>query len=137
MRRGHCALGALAALDRHVDLRSLLRLAPAPGRHWFALRAATAIGLPLVVLMAAGHGTAGFLASLGAFAVIYGAGTDVRHRARVIAGVGAGLCASVTLGVLSAGHAWWSLGVMVLVAMVAAWATYALGLARRAPSSSC
>lgn len=123
MNHGH---RFLAALDRHVDLRSLLRPAPALGRHWFALRAATAIGLPLVVSMATGHGTTGFLASLGAFAVIYGADAAVRHRAKVIAGVGAGLCVGVILGVLTAGHGWLSLGAMVAVATVAAWTTYAL-----------
>lgn len=113
-------------LDRHVDLRSLLRLNPGPSRLGVATRAAISIGLPIVVLMAAGQGTTGFLTSLGAFAAIYGAGAAVRHRVRVIAAVGAGLCVGVVLGVLTAGLPWLSLMAMVAVTAVAGWATYAL-----------
>lgn len=116
----------LRHLDRHVDLRSLLRLNPGPARRWFATRAALAIGLPIVVVMAAGGGTAGFLTSLGAFSAIYGAGAAVRHRARVIALVGAGLCLAVLLGVLTAGYQWLSMLVMVAITAVVGGILYAL-----------
>jgi uncharacterized membrane protein YccC len=109
-----------------VDLRSLVTWAPGPPRRWFALRAAVALGLPLVVAAALGHGSSGFLTSLGAFSVLYGAGAAVRRRARVITGVGAGLWLSATVGVLTAGHAWAALIAMVAVATLSAWACYAL-----------
>lgn len=126
MPRPHLLDRLADALDPHVDLRSLARPNPGPPRRWVALRAALSIGLPLVVATAGGWGTTGFLTSLGAFASIYGAGAAVRHRARVIAGVGLALCVGVTLGTLTAGHPWLFLLAIVGVTTVAGWGTYAL-----------
>lgn len=114
------------SLASFVDVRSLRTIAPSPPRLWVGVRAAAAIGLPLVVSMATGHGTTGFLCSLGGFAVLYGAGSAVRHRARVIAGVGLGMWLCALAGVLTAGHAWATLAVIVALASLAAWTTYAL-----------
>ncbi|MGC5627748.1 FUSC family protein [Georgenia sp. Z1344] len=109
-----------------VDLRSLVTIAPSPPRLAVGLRAAVAIGLPLVVATALGHTSAGFLASLGGFSILYGAGAPARRRVKVIGGVGAGMWMCSLVGVLTAGSTWGSLAALVAVSSVVGFGTHAL-----------
>lgn len=106
--------------------RPLVSFAPGPSRRWVALRTALAIALPLIGLTAAGYPRISFLAGLGAFAVLYGAGTPVRRRVRTVSLAGAGLLASLVLGALTAGHPVVAIVGMALVGTLATFVTYAL-----------
>lgn len=113
-----------AALD---FARPVVSFAPSPVRRWIALRAAIAIGLPLTGLTLAGlpPGQA-FLAGLGVFAVLYGAGAPVRRRLRTIPAAGVGLLASLALGIATADHPVLAVVLMTLVASIATFLTYSL-----------
>lgn len=106
--------------------RPLITFAPGPPRRWIAVRAALAVALPLIGLTVAGHSEVSFLAGLGVFAVLYGAGAPVRRRFRTIPLAGAGLLASLALGILTAGHPFVAILAMALVGTVAALLTYTL-----------
>ncbi|WP_068258539.1 FUSC family protein [Janibacter limosus] len=107
-------------------LRPLVRWNPGPDRRWIALRAAAAVALPLVGFTLAGHGQQGFLAGMGVFAVLYGAAAPVRRRFVVTPLAGLGLLASMTLGILLAGHPLLAVLGMALAATIAAVLSYAL-----------
>lgn len=107
-------------------LRPLAGWNPGPRRRWIALRAACAVALPLVAFGLAGHGQQGFLAGMGVFAVLYGASAPVRRRFVVTPLAGLGLLASMTLGILLAGHPFLAILAMGLTATVAAVLTSAL-----------
>ncbi|WP_338747843.1 FUSC family protein [Janibacter alittae] len=107
--------------------RPVVSFAPSPVRRWIALRAALAIGLPLTGLTLAGFPPQQvFLAGLGVFAVLYGAGAPVRRRLRTIPGAGVGLLASLALGIATADHPFLAVSLMALVATVATFLTYSL-----------
>ncbi|NYF99530.1 FUSC family protein [Janibacter cremeus] len=106
--------------------RPVFSFGPSPVRRWVALRAALAIGLPLTVLTLAGYPQEAFLAGLGVFAVLYGAGAPVRRRLRIIPSAGAGLLASLALGVATAGHPYLAVVLMAVVATMATFLTYSL-----------
>lgn len=107
-------------------LRPLARWNPGPMRRWIALRAAAAVALPLVGFTLAGHGQQGFLAGMGVFAVLYGAAAPVRRRFVVTPLAGVGLLASMTLGILLAGHPFLAVLGMAAAATIAAVLSYAL-----------
>lgn len=107
--------------------RPVFSLAPGPARRWIALRAALAVGLPLAGLTLAGFPPQeAFLAGLGVFAVLYGAGAPVRRRLRTIPAAGAGLLGSLGLGIAAADHPFLAVVLMAVVATVATFLTYAL-----------
>jgi uncharacterized membrane protein YccC len=64
------------------------------------------IGLPLAIGLASGHIEEGAAASFGGLAGFTVPDSPYRYRARMVAGVGAGLVASVFLGALAASHGW-------------------------------
>lgn len=107
-------------------LQPLATFAPGPPRRWIAARAATAVALPLIGLTLAGHEEHAFLAGLGVFAVLYGAGAPVRRRLRIIPLAGLGLLAALALGIVTAGHPVVAIVCMAVVATVATFTTYSL-----------
>ena len=106
--------------------RPMFSFAPSPPRGWIALRAALALALPLIGLTLAGHPQEAFLAGLGVFAVLYGAGAPVRRRLVIIPVAGLGLLASLLLGIATAGHPLLAVLLMSVVAMAATFVTYSL-----------
>lgn len=109
-------------------LRPLVTFAPSPRRRWVATRAAVAAAIPLVGISLVGHPDDAFMAGLGVFAVLYGAGGPVRRRFRTIPIAGAGLLLAIGLGILTAGHPSLAILVMAVVGTVAALLTYTLGI---------
>jgi hypothetical protein len=92
---------------------------PWKSRRAVALRAATAVGLPLSAFVLAGQVQHGALASLGALAVLYAPGLPPRRRAARVFGVGVGLVLAMTAGTLVAGGLAGAAGVIAIVAGVA------------------
>lgn len=111
-----------------VSLSAMFRLRPGPNRIWFGLRAALAMGLCVVAGWLAGDEGAGLLATLGAFAALYGSGRPYRHRAALLAIIGAGLVVSVVGGVAAtaASTAWPGVLLAAGIAFVAAFLCSAL-----------
>ena len=80
-------------------VRSLVFADGAPVWRWRAgLRAAAAVGIPGVALVAAGHASSALFATFGAFAVLYGEGRAYRIRGQVVAAAGLALLVSVAVG---------------------------------------
>lgn len=72
---------------------------PRHGRRWPGVaRAALTVALPGLVGVAAGFGSVAAIATLGAFAVVYGEGRPYRVRWRVVAIIGAVLVALAGVG---------------------------------------
>ncbi|WP_156188126.1 FUSC family protein [Arsenicicoccus sp. oral taxon 190] len=112
------------ALRRHA--RSVLALNPSAPRRVVAVKAALAMGLPLAAAQLAGRLSLGLLASLGVLTILYGPATPGRFRARLMAVVGAGLVASVSLGALVAGRPVLTVVALVAVAVLATFACVTL-----------
>ncbi|MGW4477954.1 FUSC family protein [Rhodococcus triatomae] len=120
---------------------SALLSAPSQGRKWPGVaRAAATVALPGLGGLAFGSGSVSAVATLGAFAVVYGEGRPYRVRWRVVALVGvvlvvlAGLGASVgaLVHALDASPGWWLLMIGVMTAVVAVGA-YAVDALRTGP----
>ena len=111
-----------------VSLSAMFRLRPGPNRVFFGLRASLAMGLCVVAGWLAGDEGAGLLATLGAFAALYGSGRPYRHRAVLLAIIGAGLVVSVVGGVAAtaADAAWPGVLLAAGIAFVAAFLCSAL-----------
>ena len=105
-----------------VSLSAMFRLRPGPNRVFFGLRAALAMGLCVIAGWLVGDEGAGLLATLGAFAALYGSGRPYRHRAALLAIIGAGLVVSVVGGVAAtaASAAWPGVLLAAGIAFVAA-----------------
>lgn len=112
----------------HEAARPLIGWSPSPVRRWVALRAATAAAIPMVTISILGNYHDAFMAGLGVFAVLYGAGGPVRRRFRTIPLAGLGLLCAITLGILTAGHAALGILAMAAVGTLAALLTYTLGI---------
>ncbi len=106
----------------------MFRLRPGPNRVYFGLRAALAMGLCAIAGWLADNQGAGLLATLGAFAALYGNGRPYRHRAALIAVIGMGLAVSVVGGAAAAtaSSAWPGVLVAAGIAFVAAFLCSAL-----------
>jgi hypothetical protein len=78
----------------------------APQRRGIAVRAMLCIGLPLVIGLTSGHIVEGAAASFGGLAGFSVPESPYRYRAKVVAGVGAGLVAAVLFGALAASQGW-------------------------------
>ena len=112
-----------------TDVRSALRLAPSPPRLKIAIKAAAAMTLTLGGGLAlTGSLSAGALASLGAFTVLYGPTTAARWRLRLMIAVGAGLVTTAAIGALTAPLGWIDVPAMALTGGVAALLCQALRL---------
>lgn len=111
-----------------VSLAAMFRLRPGPDRIFFALRAALAVGVCALGGWLAGDEPAGLLATLGAFASLYGSGRPYRHRAMLLAVIGAGFVACVVGGVLAAASpsAWPGVLLAAAIALVASFLCSAL-----------
>ncbi|MCB1543554.1 MAG: FUSC family protein [Methylobacteriaceae bacterium] len=111
-----------------VSLSALFRLRPGPNRVFFGFRAALAMGLCVGAGWLAGDEGAGLLATLGAFAALYGSGRPYRHRAALLAIIGAGLVVSVVGGVAAtaAASAWPGVLLAAVIAFIAAFLCSAL-----------
>ena len=88
-----------------VSLSAMFRLRPGPVRFYFAARAGLAMGLCAAAGWLLGAEALGLLATLGAFAALYGSGRPYRHRAALLAVIGAGFVVCVAGGVWAAGAA--------------------------------
>ncbi|GAA4544580.1 FUSC family protein [Pseudonocardia xishanensis] len=101
-------------------VRELVWVGPHAGAHRPALRCGISVGLPMVALLAAGRVDLLGAAAFGAFTAIYARGLTVPARTAQQAVVGAGLTASVVVGLLAA-HlpAWQGLIMLVGVAVAA------------------
>ncbi|MFJ1753552.1 FUSC family protein [Kitasatospora sp. NPDC088134] len=96
---------SVAGVTRVLSPRGALALNGADGALPFALRAATALALPAVPLVLAGHPRLAVYAMLGSFATTFGRGLPYRRRARVLAPVALAMTAVVAAGSLLAGWA--------------------------------
>ena len=116
---------------------SALLSAPSQGRKWPGVaRAAATVALPGLGGLAFGSGSVSAVATLGAFAVVYGEGRPYRVRWRIVALVGVALVVLAGIGATVGGlvHAreaspiWWLLmvGVMTVVVAVGAYVVDAL-----------
>ncbi|MBS9374241.1 FUSC family protein [Rhodococcus sp. B50] len=115
-------------LPTPTPLRTALLAVPRQGRRWpGAARAAATVAVPGLVGVALGFGAVAAVATLGAFAVVYGEQRPYRVRARTVAVVGTVLVLLATIGaaagsvvhaaVAAGGSAWWYL--VVVAAMTA------------------
>ncbi|MFV0280225.1 MAG: FUSC family protein [Rhodoblastus sp.] len=91
-----------------VSFPAMFRLRPGPNRIGFGLRAALAMGLCATIGWLADDQGAGLLATLGAFAALYGSGRPYRNRAALLVIIGAGFAVCVSVGVAAtmASSAW-------------------------------
>ncbi|MCW2640018.1 MAG: hypothetical protein JWP76_2324 [Dactylosporangium sp.] len=99
--------------------------AVAPHRFRVAMRAMLSMTLPLAIGAAIGHPDWGALASMGGFAGFYVPDAPYRYRARLVAGLGAGLTVGVLLGGLASSQGWLAPLVAGAVAVVASLACQA------------
>lgn len=100
----------------------------APPRYGIAIRAAIAMGLPLVALTLLGRPEVGLQMAPGAFTVLFAAGATPRERAKVLPFVVLLLVANATVGALLAPSPWtFALG-LVLATIIAATVTFAFRL---------
>ncbi|WP_022929006.1 FUSC family protein [Patulibacter americanus] len=106
---------------------ALRALATAAGaRRWVAVRAAVAVGLPLVLGLATGHVAEGGQAALGSFVAVYGGDLPYRRRAGLLALVGVALTVAMGLGTLVAGSVVLTCAVGAVLAIVSALGALAL-----------
>jgi hypothetical protein len=107
---------------------SALLSAPSQGRKWPGVaRAAVTVALPGLGGLACGSGSVSAVATLGAFAVVYGEGRPYRVRWRIVALVGAALVVLAGIGAAAgalvhardASPGWWLLMIGVMTAVVA------------------
>lgn len=100
--------------------------ASARARRWAAVRAAAAVGLPLVIGLATGHVAEGGQAALGSFVAVYGADQPYRRRARLLALIAVALTVAMGLGTLVAGSVLLTCAVGAALAVVSALGALAL-----------
>lgn len=108
----------------------MFRLRPGPTRFYFAVRAALAMGLCAFTGWLLNAEPMGLLATLGAFTALYGSGRPYRHRAALLAVIGAGFVVCVAGGVWAAGAAsvWPGVLLAAAIACVAAFFCSALNV---------
>ncbi|MBL8002027.1 MAG: FUSC family protein [Flavobacteriales bacterium] len=97
------------------------RLQPGEWRWAAGLRAALAIGLPLLAFTLAGRPDHGLVAALGGFTALYGTDRPLRQQLRLLPGVAAGLVASAALGAFAAWSPWATTLALVAVTAAAAY----------------
>ena len=110
-------------------LRELAQVRPAPPQRWaFALRAALAMGLPILAGIWFDDLSAGLMATLGAFTALYCAGRPYASRAITLAVVACAFSLAVMFGLWLENWPWLIVPVLTLVAMLATWLCNAVRL---------
>lgn len=97
-----------------------VRPAP-PGRTAFSLRAALAMGSPVLAGWLAGDTSAGLMATLGGFTALYCGDRPYAARAIALALIAAAFASAVMFGLWLEPHGWAVLPVLAGVAMLATW----------------
>ncbi len=95
----------------------MIELRPGPWRWWLALSTALSIAAPVAIGWGAGDLPAGLIASIGAFASLYGADRPYRNRAMLLATMAIGFASVVALGVWSQSFGAFDIVTVVVVAM--------------------
>ena len=107
----------------------MFRLRAGPKRLSFATRAAAAMGICVLAGWLANDQPAGLIATLGAFAALYGSGRPYRNRAILIALISVGLVFCVACGVVAAAASpWLSVSLAAFVAFGASFLCSALNV---------
>ncbi len=103
-------------------LANLRQVRPSPPRRWaFALRAALAMGIPILAGFWIGAPSYGLMATLGAFTALYGSGRPYASRAITLALVACAFALAVMFGLWLEGRPWLVVPALSLVAMLATW----------------
>lgn len=103
-------------------LREIRHVRPLPpGRLGFSLRAALAMGIPVLAGWLAGDTAAGMMATIGGFTALYCGDRPYAARAIALAAVALGFAVAVMFGLWLQPHAWAILPALALVAMFATW----------------
>ncbi|HRN61648.1 MAG TPA: FUSC family protein [Luteimonas sp.] len=103
-------------------LQDLRQVRPAPPQRWaFALRAALAMGIPILVGIWVGDLSAGLMATLGAFTALYCGGRPYASRAITLALIACAFALTVMFGLWLEQWPWLVVPVLSLVAMLATW----------------
>lgn len=108
-------------------VRALLSIKDGPNRWPMAFRAAICMGVPLLVGWLTGDLRVGLMASLGAFASLYGSGRPYLNRARFLALLALSLACSVALGMSVESVPLLVVPTVMVIAMVS---TYVCGVLR-------
>ena len=92
----------------------------------FALRAAVAMGAPILTGWALNDISAGLMASIGGFTALYSSGRPYLYRAKQLALIAASFALVVGLGMSVIHVPWVVIGTVALIAMLATWLSNAL-----------
>ncbi len=108
------------------SLRQLLgeirRVRAAPPLRWaFALRAAAAMGVPVLAGWLAGDIAAGMMATIGGFTALYCAGRPYSSRGLALAAIALAFAAAVLFGLWLEHWPWLVVPLLAVVAMTATW----------------
>lgn len=102
-----------------------VRIQPGEWRWSAGLRAALAIGLPLLVLTVWGRSEQGLVAALGGFTALYGTDRPLRQQLHLLPVVALGFIACASLGAAVAHDPWWTS--VILIGVTAGAGTLAWG----------
>lgn len=103
-------------------LTEIGRIGQAPPLRWaFALRAALAMGVPVLCGWLAGDLPAGMMATIGGFTALYAGSRPYPSRGLVLAAIAVALAAAVILGLWLERLPWLVVPALALVAMTATW----------------
>lgn len=103
-------------------LQGLRHVRPGPPQRWaFALRAALAMGIPILVGHALGDLQAGLMATIGAFTALYCGDRPYASRAIALASIAGAFALAVGFGLWLEQWPWLIVPALSLVAMLATW----------------
>lgn len=117
--------GTLRLPRTRRTLHHASRLQPGPWRWWAGLRAAMAIGVPLLLGMLWGNQDLGLVAAMGGFTALYGTDRSRRGQWLLLPWVAIGLVLSAAAGAFLGGAVWTT--ALALTATSAVAGTLALG----------
>jgi len=124
--------------------RAAMLAVPRQGRRWPGVaRATVAVALPGLIGVALGAGAVSAVATLGAFAVVYGEGLPYRVRWRTVtivgvvlvalAGIGAAVGSVVHDAVTAGGSVWWPMALVLTMTVVVATCAFVVDAVRSGP----
>ena len=103
-------------------LREMRQVRPTPPGRWaFSLRAALAMGIPVLAGWLSGDTSAGLMATLGGFTALYCGDRPYAARAIALAVIAAAFATAVMFGLWLEPRGWMVLPALALVAMLATW----------------